>query len=251
MAKSDELSAAWRLTVQSTLWPCARQFGLRAEQDLQCIAASFAGHLLASRHFPLLMRAIRRNDAQGRGNGGVPGKATLVVVSHASLLSGLFLAWFFPQERFFNNFSALFFSLFRFVFHGRACVFNNFSVLFFKMTSFFVPFVPKNQKTSLFPGPQPACRALQILPAARARASPATMKATILAHPSQVNSTPRYKRRSVNWRGSRPGMSRFLASKDWCDHFPPLRGRRQFEPLIRVTSRCSGRSREEVPTRIR
>jgi len=56
--------------------------------------------------------------------------------------SASFLALFFQQVRIFNNFPALFFGLFRFVFSGRTFVISNFSALFFKITSFFVPFVP-------------------------------------------------------------------------------------------------------------
>jgi hypothetical protein len=43
---------------------------------------------------------------------------------------------FFPQPRIFNNFSALFSGLFRFVFEARLFVFNNFSALFFKKRIF-------------------------------------------------------------------------------------------------------------------
>jgi hypothetical protein len=50
---------------------------------------------------------------------------------------------FFPQERVFNNFSALFFGLFRFVFRVLACVFNNFSGLFLKKGILFYFFDPK------------------------------------------------------------------------------------------------------------
>jgi hypothetical protein len=53
----------------------------------------------------------------------------------------LFLALFFPQERIFNNFPALFLGLFRFVFEARSFIFCNISALFFKKGILFYFFV--------------------------------------------------------------------------------------------------------------
>jgi len=68
----------------------------------------------------------------------------------------LFLALFFPQARVFNNFSALFFGLFRFVFQRRSFVFSNFSALFFKITSFLSHSSQNRQKNDFFSAPTTA-----------------------------------------------------------------------------------------------
>jgi hypothetical protein len=50
---------------------------------------------------------------------------------------------FFPQERIVNNFSALFFGLFSFVFQPRTFIFNNLSGLFLKKGILFYFFGPQ------------------------------------------------------------------------------------------------------------
>ena len=76
--------------------------------------------------------------------------ATLYFQQHRWVCFPLRSGLFFPQAPVFNNFSALFSGLFRFVFQARSRVFNNFSALFFKITSFFVPFVSKSHMASPF-----------------------------------------------------------------------------------------------------
>jgi hypothetical protein len=63
-----------------------------------------------------------------------PDKAGYIAPRVLRFVSGSF----FPQLRVFNNFSASFFGLLRFVFWGQSFVINNFSGSFFKITSFFV-----------------------------------------------------------------------------------------------------------------
>ena len=105
----------------------------------------------------------------------------------------MFLALFFPQLRVFNNFSALFSGLFRFVFGGQTFVISNFSALFFKITSFLSHLSQKTRKLALFRAvtcvPLPDAREPADTGRSKARRSSAGHhKAIILAHKSQENS---------------------------------------------------------------